>query len=76
VILTIPDAAALVGVSPRVIRSWVARGQLRPIRPGAHPLQFRERDLVACAAARMSRAEHGRLDTLWAQVVALCPSDV
>jgi len=69
-ILTIEDAANLLEISPFTVKSWVERGQLRPVRPGAKPLLFRERDVLECHRARMSKALHARLDTLWAEVLA------
>ena len=69
-ILTIEDAANLLAISPFTVKSWVERGQLRPVRPGAKPLLFLERDVLECHRARMSKALHARLDTLWAEVLA------
>lgn len=64
------EAAIQCGVTESTIRSWVLRGYLEPVRRGAKPLRFDEQALAQCAAERMSKAEHERLDTLWAQVVA------
>jgi len=69
-ILTIEDAANLLEISPFTVKSWVERGQLRPVRPGAKPLLFRERDVLECHRARMTKALHARLDTLWAEILA------
>lgn len=44
-ILTTDEAALVAGVSPEVVRKWVQRGQLEPVRPGARPLRFREADV-------------------------------
>jgi excisionase family DNA binding protein len=68
--LTITEAAELVGVSPFTIRSWAARGYLRPVRPGAKPARYLEADVIECRYERMSRAEHDALDALWRQVLA------
>lgn len=68
--LTTSEAATLVGVSPLTIRSWMNRGYLRPVRANAKPVLFREGDVVECRYERMSQAEHDRLDTLWAEVLA------
>lgn len=70
--ITLPmaEAAAQCGVSESTIRSWVLRGYLEPVRRGAKPLRFDEQALAQCAADRMSKAEHARLDALWANVVA------
>lgn len=68
--LTTSEAAELVGVSPFTIRSWVARGYLRPVRPRAKPALYLEVDVVECRYERMSRAEHDTLDTMWREVLA------
>ena len=68
--LTIEDSADLLGISGFTVKSWVARGQLRPVREGAKPLLFREHDVLECHRARMSAALHERLDALWAAVLA------
>lgn len=54
--ITTAEAAALLGVSPITLRSWVQRGQLRPLRPGARPLRFYEDDVVEIQHARRSPA--------------------
>lgn len=68
--LTIEDGADLLGISPFTVKSWVARGQLRPVREGAKPLLFREHDVLECHRARMTKALHARLDTLWTEILA------
>ena len=68
--LTIPQAAELVNVSPHTIKVWVRRKQLKPVKPRAKPLLFREDDVIECARARMSKAQHARLDALWREVLA------
>ena len=62
------EAALLVGVSPITIRSWKTRGWLTPLNPNRKPLQFLERDVIACAAQRMTpqqRAHLRRAKTRW-----------
>ena len=73
--LTITEAADVLGISARTIRSWYDRGNITPVTVGVHPLRFYARDILACQAARVSNTKHTRLDTLWAQVVASTPSD-
>ena len=68
--LTIHEAARQVGVTEATLRKWVMRDYLTPVRRGAKPLRFREGDLLRCAEERMPLAEHDRLDTLWAKVLA------
>ncbi len=68
--LPIHEAAVLVGTSEATLRQWVIRGHLEPVRRGAKPLRFDEEALTRCAADRLSRAEHQRLDALWARTLA------
>lgn len=68
--LPIHEAAVLVGASEATLRQWVIRGHLEPVRRGAKPLRFNEEALTRCAADRLSKAEHARLDALWGQVLA------
>lgn len=68
--LSTTEAAELVGVSPFTVRSWVARGYLRPVRPNAKPALYAEADVVECRYQRMSRAEHDTLDARWQQILA------
>lgn len=68
-IVTTEQAAALVGVEPATVRSWVVRGHLTPLRRGARPLRFREQDVIRCHAERMPDHWHqgvGRLAEAWA----------
>lgn len=69
-ILTYLEAADLLGISPFTVKCWRERGQLRPVREDAKPLLFREQDVLECHRARMTKAMHDRLDTLWAAVLA------
>jgi excisionase family DNA binding protein len=68
--LTTIEAAELAGVSPFTIRQWVRRGYLRPVRPNAKPVLFREADVVECKYERMPQTQHDALDALWRQVLA------
>lgn len=67
--MAMSEAAAHLGVTEATIRSWVLRGYLEPVRRGARPLRFDDMALARCAAKRMSKAEHDRLDALWTQVL-------
>jgi len=69
-ILTFIAAADLLGISPFTVKSWYVRGQLRPVRDDAKPLLFLEVDVLECHRARMTKAMHVRLDTLWAEILA------
>lgn len=44
--ITTDEAAAMAGVSPVTIRSWVMRGLLEPMRRGARPLMFWPADVA------------------------------
>lgn len=68
--VTTIEAAEIAGVGEFTIRQWVARGHLSPCRAEAKPLRFREWDVVCCAAERMPRCEHDRLDALWQELLA------
>lgn len=48
-ILTVEQAAALVGVSEKTLCSWIKRGRLRASRPGRR-YQIARSDLQACVA--------------------------
>lgn len=63
-ILTIDEAAAHVGVRPSTIRNWVLRGQLEPLRRGAHPLRFHLLDVARCHRDRQPQAYFDRLARL------------
>lgn len=62
--LTTGQAADLLGVSELTIRSWVKRDQLKPVRPGANPLRFRESDVVECHYRRQPKTWHRRFDRI------------
>jgi predicted site-specific integrase-resolvase len=63
-ILTAEEAGEQVGVSPITIRSWVAKGWLKPVNPGRRPMRFRWLEVSRCQADHRRAAERARLDTL------------
>lgn len=68
--MPIDEAARQIGVSESTLRTWVLRGHLEPVRRGAKPLRFDEDALAEAVVNRMSKAEHARLDAMWAEVLA------
>lgn len=62
-ILSASEAAGRLGVDVTTLRRWVMRGWVRPV-VGSNPLRFRELDVEVAFSARMSAADHARLDTL------------
>jgi len=63
-ILTTEEAAQRVGVTVRVIQSWVERGHLAPVMPGAKPMRFREGDVIEARYRTTSGKRHAELDKL------------
>lgn len=63
-VLTTDEAARRVGVKPRLIQSWVERGRLSPLRPGAKPMCFREEDVIAAHASTLTAKRRAELDAL------------
>jgi predicted site-specific integrase-resolvase len=54
------DAARLAGVSEATIRQWKRRGHL--------PDVYTAQDVWRCAADRLPKREHDRLDAAWERV--------
>lgn len=53
--VTTEEAAEIAGVDPAVLRKWVLRGDLEPVRRGAKPLRFDYDDV-----ARVQREKRGK----------------
>lgn len=53
--VTTDEAAEIAGVDPAVIRKWVLRGDLEPVRRGAKPLRFNYDEV-----ARVQRQKRGK----------------
>lgn len=62
--VTSAELAQRFGVGTSVVRDWVARGHIEPVRRGARPLKFRDDDVARFVRDRMGKAERERLDTL------------
>ncbi|MCY7286948.1 MAG: helix-turn-helix domain-containing protein [Cryobacterium sp.] len=67
--VTTDEAATTAGVDPAVIRKWVMRGDLNPVRRGAKPLRFHYDDVAKVQASKRSkawRATHQAAHAQWA----------
>lgn len=53
--ITTDEAAEIAGVDPSVIRKWVLRGDLEPVRRGAKPLRFHYEDVARVQASKRSQ---------------------
>ncbi len=54
--LTTDEAAEVAEVDPSVIRKWVLRGDLEPVRRGARPLRFHYDEVARVQREKRSRA--------------------
>lgn len=66
--VTTDEAAELAGVDPSVIRKWVLRGDLKPVRRGAKPLRFDYDDVARVQREKRSkawRARHEKARKAW-----------
>ena len=67
--VTTDEAAELAGIDPSVIRKWVLRGDLEPVRRGAKPLRFHYEDVCRVQREKRSkawRARHSVAREAWA----------
>jgi hypothetical protein len=77
VILTSAEAAEVLGVTTSGLRTLVQRRRLRPINPGARPLEFHATDVFDLQVQRRTKADVAWHAALWAavdQVVAGQPA--
>lgn len=58
--VTTEEAATLAGVDPAVLRKWVLRGDLEPVRRGAKPLRFHYDDVARVQREKRSKAWRAR----------------
>jgi len=71
--VTTDEAATIAGVSPAVIRQWVVRGDLEPVRRGAKPMRFRYEDVARVQREKRPRAwreRHAEASARWAAGIA------
>lgn len=61
--VTTDEAAEIAGVDPAVIRKWVMRGDLEPVRRGARPLRFEYDDIARVQAEKRSKGWRSRHET-------------
>lgn len=54
--VTTEEAATLAGIDPSVLRKWVLRGDLEPVRRGAKPLRFHYDDVCRVQREKRSKA--------------------
>lgn len=54
--VTTDEAAEIAGIDPAVIRKWVMRGDLEPVRRGAKPLRFHYEDVARVQASKRPKA--------------------
>lgn len=67
--VTTEEAADIAGVSPTVLRQWVVRGDLDPVRRGAKPLRFHYDDVARVQREKRSKAwlrRHAEALETWA----------
>lgn len=74
--LTTDEAAAIAGVDPSVLRKWVLRGDLEPMRRGARPLRFRYEDVARCQREKRTPAWEARHADAVARWTGAEPNDV
>lgn len=54
--VTTDEAAEIAGIDPAVIRKWVMRGDLEPVRRGARPLRFDYDDVAHVQASKRPKS--------------------
>lgn len=73
--LTVDEAAALVGVSRRLVYRWITDGHLSPVRiTTADRMRLVEDEVVECAAARRSGRGNLRLEAMTRRWQSECAS--
>lgn len=70
--LTSAEAAEIAGVSDGVLRKWVLRGDLEPVRRGAKPLRFDYDAVAECQRKKRGKtweARHGEAVKAFASAI-------
>jgi len=66
--VTTDEAAEIAGIDPALIRKWVMRGDLEPMRRGAKPLRFRYDDVARVQREKRGKGwdrQHAEVRDLW-----------
>ncbi len=71
--LSTAEVAAYLGTTPAAVWQLVRRGRISPVLGSRNPLWFRFDEVERVRVARMTAAEHARLDDLATRWERSCP---